>query len=224
MSSIGSEQRILERFMQLSIAAAVATIILKALAAWFTGSVGFLSDAFESLVNLVAAVAGFYALRIASKPADDNHQFGHGKAEYVSALVEGAMIFIAAGMIVYTAIQRFFVPQPIEEPGWGLALSTLSSVLNGAVGIALIHAGKRYRSATLEADGHHLLTDVWTSVGVLVGIAAVFLTGWWWLDPVVALAVGINILWTGYSLLRDSAIACFLRRFPTTSVRTLGSS
>ena len=136
MSSIGSEQRILERFMQLSIAAAAATIILKALAAWFTGSVGFLSDAFESIVNLVAAVAGFYALRIASKPADDNHQFGHGKAEYVSALVEGAMIFIAAGMIIYTAIQRFFVPQPIEEPGWGLALSTLSSVLNGAVGIA----------------------------------------------------------------------------------------
>ena len=214
MSSMGSEQRILERFMQLSIAAAVATILLKALAAWFTGSVGFLSDAFESIVNLVAAVAGFYALRIASKPADDNHQFGHGKAEYVSALVEGAMIFIAAGMIVYTAIQRFFVPQPIEEPGWGLALSTLSSVLNGAVGIALIRAGKRYRSATLDADGHHLLTDVWTSVGVLIGIAAVFLTGWWWLDPVVALAVGINILWTGYSLLRDSVSSLLSEALP----------
>lgn len=214
MSSMGSEQRILERFMQLSIAAAVATIILKALAAWFTGSVGFLSDAFESIVNLVAAIAGFYALRIASKPADDNHQFGHGKAEYVSALVEGAMIFIAAGMIVYTAIQRFFVPQPIEEPGWGLALSTLSSVLNAAVGIALIRAGKRYRSATLDADGHHLLTDVWTSVGVLVGIAAVYLTGWMWLDPVVALAVGINILWTGYTLLRDSVSSLLSEALP----------
>ncbi len=214
MSSIASEQRILERFMQLSIAAALATIVLKALAAWLTGSVGFLSDALESVVNLVAAVAGFYALRIAAKPADDNHQFGHGKAEYVSALVEGAMIFIAAGMIIYTAIQRFFIPQPIAEAGWGLALSTLSSVLNLAVGIALIRAGKRYRSATLDADGHHLLTDVWTSVGVLVGIAAVYLTGWMWLDPVVALAVGINILWTGYTLLRDSVSSLLSEALP----------
>jgi len=217
----GSEQRVLERFMQLSIAAAVATIALKALAAWFTGSVGFLSDALESVVNLVAAVAGFYALRIAAKPADDNHQFGHGKAEYVSALVEGAMIFIAAGMIIYTAIQRFFVPQPITEAGWGLALSTLSSVLNCLVGIALIRAGKHYRSATLNADGHHLLTDVWTSVGVLVGIAAVYLTGWMWLDPVVALAVGINILWTGYTLLRDSVSRLLSEALPEEEQRQI---
>ncbi|MGO3087176.1 MAG: cation diffusion facilitator family transporter [Corynebacterium flavescens] len=202
--SIPSEQLILERFMKLSIAAAVATIGLKSLAAYLTGSVGFLSDALESGVNLVAAVVGFIALRIAAKPADDNHQFGHGKAEYVSALVEGAMIFVAAALIIYTAAERLLDPRPLDQPGVGLALSLLASALNLVVGLALLRYGKQYRSATLSADGHHLLTDVWTSVGVLVGIVAVALTDWLWLDPLIAFAVGINILWTGYRLLQSS--------------------
>lgn len=200
--------------MKLSIATAVLTIVLKVLAAMLTGSVGFLSDALESGVNLVAAVVGFIALRIAAKPADANHQFGHGKAEYVSALVEGAMIFVAAALIIYTSTLRLLNPQPLEQPGIGLALSTLASVLNLAVGLALLKAGKKYRSATLQADGHHVLTDVWTSVGVLVGIALVALTDWLWLDPIVAFAVGINILWTGYRLLKESLSSLLSESLP----------
>ncbi|ART21596.1 cation-efflux pump [Corynebacterium striatum] len=212
--ALPSEQLLLERFMKLSIATAVLTIVLKVLAAMLTGSVGFLSDALESGVNLVAAVVGFIALRIAAKPADANHQFGHGKAEYVSALVEGAMIFVAAALIIYTSTLRLLNPQPLEQPGIGLALSTLASVLNLAVGLALLKAGKKYRSATLQADGHHLLTDVWTSVGVLVGIALVALTDWLWLDPIVAFAVGINILWTGYRLLKESLSSLLSESLP----------
>lgn len=212
--SLPSEQLLLERFMKLSIATAVLTIVLKVLAAMLTGSVGFLSDALESGVNLVAAVVGFIALRIAAKPADANHQFGHGKAEYVSALVEGAMIFVAAALIIYTSTLRLLNPQPLEQPGIGLALSTLASVLNLAVGLALLKAGKKYRSATLRADGHHVLTDVWTSVGVLVGIALVALTDWLWLDPIVAFAVGINILWTGYKLLKESLSSLLSESLP----------
>lgn len=212
--ALPSEQLLLERFMKLSIATAVLTIVLKALAAMLTGSVGFLSDALESGVNLVAAVVGFIALRIAAKPADANHQFGHGKAEYVSALVEGAMIFVAAALIIYTSALRLLNPQPLEQPGIGLALSTLASVLNLAVGLVLLKAGKKYRSATLRADGHHVLTDVWTSVGVLVGIALVALTDWLWLDPIVAFAVGINILWTGYKLLKESLSSLLSESLP----------
>lgn len=212
--ALPSEQLLLERFMKLSIATAVLTIVLKVLAAMLTGSVGFLSDALESGVNLVAAVVGFIALRIAAKPADANHQFGHGKAEYVSALVEGAMIFVAAALIIYTSALRLLNPQPLEQPGIGLALSTLASVLNLAVGLVLLKAGKKYRSATLQADGHHLLTDVWTSVGVLVGIALVALTDWLWLDPMVAFAVGINILWTGYKLLKESLSSLLSESLP----------
>ena len=212
--SLPSEQLLLERFMKLSIATAVATIVLKVIAAAVTGSVGFLSDALESGVNLVAAVVGFVAIKIAAKPADANHQFGHGKAEYVSALVEGAMIFVAAAMIIYTAIRRFMDPQPLEQPGLGLLLSLVASVLNLGVGLLLLRAGKKYRSATLQADGKHLLTDVWTSVGVLLGIGAVTLTGWLWLDPVIALAVGINILWTGYKLLKESLSSLLSESLP----------
>lgn len=213
-TAVFGEQKVLERFMQLSIAVSVATIMLKAIAAWLTGSVGFLSDALESLVNLVAAIAGFVALKIAAKPADKDHHFGHGKAEYVSALLEGAMIFVAAGMIIWTGVDRLFNIQPLEQPGLGLALSTAASVLNLVVGLALLRAGSKYRSVTLSADGHHLLTDVWTSVGVLVGIAAVWLTGWLWLDPVIALAVGVNIMWTGYRLLRESLSSLLSEALP----------
>ncbi|WP_149029548.1 cation diffusion facilitator family transporter [Corynebacterium halotolerans] len=222
-SSRRSEQRLLERFMLLSIATAVVTISLKAGAAVITGSVGFLSDALESGVNLVAAVVGLVALRIAARPADDNHHFGHGKAEYVSALVEGAMIFVAAALIIWTSIQRLITPQPLEQAGLGLVLTTLASVLNLIVGVALIRAGKRYRSAALSADGHHLMTDVWTSAGVLVGIAAVAVTGWYWLDPVIALAVGANILWAGYRLLRQSLTGLLSAALPMEELEKLNT-
>lgn len=212
--SLPTEQLLLERFMKLSIATAVATIALKIVAAAVTGSVGFLSDALESGVNLVAAVVGFVAIRIAAKPADANHQFGHGKAEYVSALVEGAMIFVAAAMIIYTAIRRLLEPQPLEQPGLGLLLSLVASLLNLGVGFLLVRAGKQHRSATLQADGKHLLTDVWTSVGVIVGIGAVTLTGWLWLDPIIAFAVGLNILWTGYKLLKESLSSLLSESLP----------
>jgi len=197
----------LSRFAWLSIAAATATILLKALAWWITGSVGLLSDAAESLVNLVAAVIALVALKVSIRPPDKNHQFGHSKAEYFSAGAEGMMIFIAAAVIIYTAIQRFFHPQSIEDVGIGLLVSVLASVINGAVAWVLLRNGRKRRSMTLIADGKHLLTDVWTSVGVLVGVGLVWLTGWQRLDPIVAFAVGINILITGAKLVEQSGTA-----------------
>lgn len=159
------QDRLLFRFMLLSLAAAVVTIVLKASAAWSTGSVGFLSDALESGVNLVAAVVALIALRVAARPPDASHHFGHGKAEYVSALVEGAMIFVAATAIIWTAIERLISPVPLVQPGLGLALSTVASVINLGVGLTLLRVGRTHRSITLVADGKHLLTDVWTSAG-----------------------------------------------------------
>ncbi|APT93747.1 transporter [Corynebacterium phocae] len=200
--------------MKLSIAVAVSTIAIKMGAAWVTGSVGFLSDALESLVNLVAAVAGFFALKISAKPADHDHHFGHGKAEYVSALLEGAMIFVAAGMIIWSGVERLFDPQPLEQTGLGLILTVVASALNMGCGLALIKAGKKYRSATLEADGHHLMTDVVTSAGVLVGVGLIALTGWLWIDPLIALAVGVNILFTGYQLLKESLSSLLSEALP----------
>lgn len=198
------QQRTLIRFMLLSLGAAITTIVLKLLAAAITGSVGFLSDAIESGVNLVAAIVALYSLRIAARPPDAVHHFGHGKAEYVSAAVEGAMIFVAASVIVWTSIQRLIDPQPLERAGLGLVLSTLAAAVNLIVGVALLRAGARHRSITLVADGKHLLTDVVTSGGVLVGVALVAIFGWDLLDPIVALLVGINIMHTGYGLLRRS--------------------
>ena len=235
------EQRLLERFMWLSIAAAAITIALKVTAAWVTGSVGFFSDAVESLINLVAAVVGLWALKLSAKPADANHNFGHAKAEYFSAQVEGAMILVAAIIIIVTAIGRILDPQPVDQLGIGLLFSVISTLVNLAVGLVLVRSGKKYRSSTLAADGKHLLTDVWTTVGVIVGMALVALTGWQVLDPVVALIVGANILFTGYRLLRGAmqgllsealpadeleVVDAFLRRFEEehgvefTSVRT----
>jgi len=197
-------QRTLVRYMLLSIAAAVSTIALKGAAAAITGSVGLLSDAIESTINLVAAIIALWALNVAAKPPDLEHHFGHGKAEYLSAAFEGTMILVAAIAIIWTAIGRLRDPQPLEEAGIGLALSTIASLINLAVGLALVRAGTRHRSITLIADGRHLLTDVITSAGVLVGIALVAIFDWPTLDPLVALAVGINVLWTGYGLLRRS--------------------
>ena len=185
-------------------ATAFATILLKAGAWLVTGSVGLLADAAESLVNLVAAAVALIVLKVATRPADANHNFGHTKAEYFSAAVEGVMIFVAAISIVVFAIQRLVFPQPIESLGIGLMISVIASVLNGGVALVLLRAGKRHHSITLTADGKHLMTYVWTSVGVFVGIVLVWMSGWSWLDPVIAIAVGINILFTGYGLVKES--------------------
>ena len=190
--------------MLLSVAAAVATIALKAAAAAVTGSVAFLSDAMESMVNLVAALVGLWAVRLAARPPDLGHHFGHGKAEYLSAAVEGSLILVAAAAILWTSGNRLFDPVPLEQPGIGLALSTLAAVINLVVGVVLVRSGRGLRSIAVEADGRHLLTDVVTSVGVLVGIGLVTISDWYVLDPIVALAVGANILYTGYGLLRRS--------------------
>ncbi len=197
-------QRTLVRMMALSVAAALVTIALKLAAATITGSVGFLSDAMESGVNLAAALLALWAVRLAARPPDLGHHFGHGKAEYLSAAVEGALIFVAAGAIVWTSVGRLLDPMPIEQPGLGLALSLVASVVNLGVGLALLRVGRRERSIALTADGRHLLTDVATSAGVLVGIALVALFDWDVLDPIVALLVGVNILVTGAGLLRRS--------------------
>ena len=195
----------LKRYAWLSIAAALATILLKGWAWWITGSVGLLSDAIESFVNLGAAMMALAMLTLASLPADDNHSHGHGKAEYFSSAFEGFLILIAAGGIGYAAFDRLFNPQPIEAVGIGLGVSVIASIINLATARVLMGVGKKYKSITLEADAHHLLTDVWTSVGVIVGVGLVWLTGWLWLDPVIALLVALNIVWTGWQLLQRSA-------------------
>ena len=192
------------RLLWLSIAAAAATISLKVLAWSVTGSVGLLSDAAESAVNLVAAVVALLALRWAAKPADQEHAYGHAKAEYFSAGVEGSLIVVAALAIVATAVPRLIDPAPIDDVGVGLAVSAGASLINLGVGLVLLRAGRRHRSITLEADGRHLVTDVWTSAGVIAGVAAVALTDWQRLDPIIALAVAANIIFTGSSLLRRS--------------------
>ncbi|HMT89918.1 MAG TPA: cation diffusion facilitator family transporter, partial [Dermatophilaceae bacterium] len=194
----------LTRFAWLSIAAAVCTIALKSGAYLVTGSVGLLSDAAESVVNLVAAFVALIALHVAAKPADAEHQFGHSKAEYFSAAVEGVMIFVAATFIIYSSVQRFLAPEPLEQVGLGLGISVVASALNGAVAFVLMRAGRKHRSITLTADGKHLLTDVWTSAGVVVGVLLVALTGWLRLDPIIAFLVGCNIIWTGWHLVRES--------------------
>lgn len=195
----------LYRLLWLSIAAAIATIALKAVAWLLTGSVGLLSDAAESVVNLVAAVVALAALRLAVKPADEEHTYGHAKAEYFSAGIEGGLILIAAVTIAWTAIDRLLHPQALQDVRIGLAVSLVASLINLGVGVLLVRTGREHRSITLEADGKHLLTDVWTSVGVVVGVAAVALTGWERLDPIVALAVAANIVLTGTTLLHRSA-------------------
>jgi cation diffusion facilitator family transporter len=198
------ERSALTKYAWLSIAAAVVTIALKASAYFLTGSVGLLSDAIESLINLVAAVLALAMLTIAARPPDESHVYGHGKAEYFSSTVEGVLIFVAAGGIMYTAIVRLLNPQPLEQLGLGLAMSLAATVVNFAVARVLLAAGKRYRSITLEADACHLMTDVWTSVAVLGGLASVWVFGWLWLDAVVAIAVAMNIAWTAWRLIRRS--------------------
>ncbi|WP_310423690.1 cation diffusion facilitator family transporter [Chamaesiphon sp. VAR_48_metabat_135_sub] len=191
-------------YAALSIIAAVMTIALKFGAYFLTGSVGLLSDAFESIVNLVAALAAFWALSYASKPPDIEHTFGHSKAEYFSSALEGVLILVAAGSIAVAAGQRLFHPQPIEQAGLGLGLALVATAINGGVAWILLQASRRLRSIAIRADAHHLLTDVWTSIGVVVGIGLVSITGWDVLDPIVALLVAANIVWAGVKLLRET--------------------
>jgi cation diffusion facilitator family transporter len=195
----------LKRYAWLSIAAALATILLKGAAWQLTGSVGLLSDALESLVNLAGAVMALSMLSLAAQPADENHTYGHSKAEYFSSAFEGFLIIVAAIGIAYAATDRLLHPQPLADVGIGLAVSVVASVINYLVARSLMKVGKEHRSITLEADAQHLLTDVWTSVGVILGVALVWLVGWLWLDPVIALLVAANIVWTGWQLLNRSA-------------------
>ena len=194
----------LSAYAWLSIGAALTTIALKAFAAWLTGSVGLLSDAAESVVNLVAAVVALIVLKISIKPADDDHQFGHSKAEYFSAITEGVMIFVAAAFIIISAIQRLIVPVMPEQLSVGLLISVGASAVNGATAWVLHRVGKRERSATLVADAKHLATDVVTSVAVLVGVGLVAAFSSPMLDAVVALGAGLNIMWTGFKLIKES--------------------
>ncbi|MFM7068292.1 MAG: cation diffusion facilitator family transporter, partial [Actinomycetes bacterium] len=196
----------LTRFAWLSIAAALATMAIKGLAAWLTGSVGLLSDALESSVNLVAAVVALAALTVADRPADDTHTYGHTKAEYFSAAIEGSMILIAAMLITLTAVERLLHPRELSDVGVGLAVSVVAGLINFVVAVILGRAGRAHRSITLEADSKHLLTDVWTSIGVVVGVGVVALTGIERLDPIIALLVAANIVWSGLGLLRRSAL------------------
>ncbi len=204
----------LKRYAWLSILTAVATILLKAVAWQLTGSVGLLSDALESVVNLAGAMMALAMISLAAQPPDEDHAYGHGKAEYFSAGFEGLLILIAAMAIGATAIMRLFDPRPLEQVGIGLAVSLAASLLNLVTALILRAAGRRYRSLTLEADAHHLLTDVWTSAGVIVGLAAVSLTGWLWLDPVIALLVAGNILHIAWKLLYSSAQGLMDRALP----------
>jgi cation diffusion facilitator family transporter len=208
----------------LCIGAAVATITLKSVAYLLTGSVGLLSDALESVVNLVAAVLVLVALTIAARPADDSHHFGHGKVEYFSAGAEGLMILVAAVLIIVSAVQRLINPQPLDDLGIGLAITVVATVVNGIVGWLVLRAGRRHRSSTLVADGTHLLTDVWTSAGVVIGVGLVAVTGWVPLDSLVAIAVALNILWTGWGLVRHAMDGLMDHALPQAEVAKVTSA
>jgi len=211
----------LTRYAWLSLAAAILTIGLKVVAYLLTGSVGLLSDALESLVNLVGALMALAMLSIAARPADEEHAYGHGKAEYFSSGVEGALILVAAVSIAVAAVQRLLAPRPLEDLGVGMAVSVAATVVNFVVAAVLLKAGKRYGSITLQANAQHLLTDVWTTAGVLFGVAAVALTDWERLDPVVALVVAGSILRTGVRIVRDSVAGLMDVALPPEALATI---
>lgn len=191
--------------LRASIAVAVVTIAMKTFAWWITSSVGLLSDAMESFVNLASAAFALLMVTIAKRPADADHPYGHHKAEYFSSGFEGLLIMVAALGIVWASVQRILHPQPLEQLGWGLTLSVLSSALNGALAWAMLHSARQHRSIALEGDARHLITDVWTSAGVVVGVGLVALGGWQWLDPAVGIGVALNILREGGSLMWKSS-------------------
>ncbi len=207
----------------LSIATAVGTIGLKVVAYRLTGSIGLFSDAAESLVNLVAALIAFWALGLAARPPDDEHMYGHSKAEYFASGLEGALVLFAAGSITVTAWRRLQHPQPLEAVDLGLVVAVISAVLNGAVALILMRAGARLRSVTLVADARHLLTDVWTTGGVVLGVLVVDWTGWLILDPLIAFVVALNIVWTGVRLLRETGYALLDSALPATDHRVINS-
>jgi cation diffusion facilitator family transporter len=194
-----------ELLLRASIAVAVLTIALKTMAWWITDSVGLLSDAMESLVNVASAMFALLMVTIARRPADADHPYGHHKAEYFSSGFEGLLIMVAAMGIIWAAVQRILNPHPLDQLGWGLSLSVLSSLINAALAWTMLQSGRRHRSIALEADARHLITDVWTSAGVVVGIGLVAITSWQWLDPVVAIGVALNILREGAALMWKSS-------------------
>ncbi|MFM6986218.1 MAG: cation diffusion facilitator family transporter [Hydrogenophaga sp.] len=194
-----------QRLLAASVGVALITILLKTLAWWITGSVGLLSDALESVVNLASAMFGLLMVTIAARPADEDHPYGHDKAEYFSSGFEGILIIVASLGIMWAAVQRVFDPQPLEQLGWGLGLSVVSSVLNGLLAAVMFRAAHEHRSIALEGDARHLMTDVWTSVGVVLGLVLVHVTGWLWLDAVVAIGVALNILREGVHLIWRSS-------------------
>jgi cation diffusion facilitator family transporter len=208
------DRRWLTRFAWLSIGAAIATMGLKALAYHLTGSVGLLSDALESLVNLAGALMALAMLSAAARPPDEDHAYGHGKAEYFSSVLEGTLILVAAASIGVAAVERLVNPRPLQQVGVGLAVSVLASIVNLGAALVLSRAGTRERSIALTANARHLFTDVWTSVGVVAGVAAVHVTGWGPLDPIIALFVAANIVWSGYRLIRASVDGLMDKAFP----------
>ena len=221
MTSLIRNQSSLTRFAWLSIAAAVLTLGLKSGAYLLTGSVGLFSDALESIVNLAGALMALTMLTIAARPADEDHAYGHNKAEYFSSGVEGTLILIAAVSIGVTAFQRLLAPRPLEQIGLGLGVSIVASIVNLSVALVLKKAGKRYHSVTLEASAQHLMTDVWTSAGVLIGVGAVALTGWERLDPIVAFIVAGNITWSGIRIVRKSVFGLMDTALPAEEQTTI---
>lgn len=215
--------RSLTRYAWLSVAAAVATIALKVGAYALTGSVGLLSDALESLVNLAGGLMALMMLAVAAKPADEDHAYGHGKAEYFSSGMEGMLILVAAVSIGVAAIGRLIHPQPLERVGVGLAISVLASLINLGVGVILLRVGRQHHSITLEANARHLLTDVWTSAGVVVGVLVVVATDWERLDPVVALLVAANIVRSGVSIVRRSIAGLMDTALPAQDLEVVGA-
>ncbi|MBD2483647.1 cation diffusion facilitator family transporter [Planktothrix sp. FACHB-1365] len=205
----------------LSIGAALLTIALKTGAYLLTGSVGLLSDAAESCVNLVAAIIATWAVTYAAKPPDEKHTFGHYKAEYFSSGVEGALILVAAGSIAFAAWQRLLHPQPLEQLGIGLGLSLVAAAINGGLALVMLRASKRLRSITLRADAHHLLTDVWTSVGVVLGLILVPITQWLILDPIIAFIVAANIVWAGFRLIHETGLGLLDTAMPVAERRLI---
>ncbi|MBL8104356.1 MAG: cation transporter [Anaerolineales bacterium] len=211
----------LTRFAWLSIGAALATIALKTAAYFLTGSVGLLSDAIESLVNLVGAGMALGMLTIAARPADESHVYGHSKAEYFASATEGLLILGASAGIVSAAVPRLMNPQPLEQLGLGLGVSVLASVINFLVARRLTVEGKRRKSITLEADAQHLMTDVWTSAGIIAAVAIVALTGWTILDPLIAILVALNIIWTGYQLMSRSVAGLMDASLPLREIKLI---
>jgi cation diffusion facilitator family transporter len=209
------------KFAALSIVAALVTIALKVLAWWLTDSVGLLSDAIEGTINIVGATVALAMISVAARPPDEDHAFGYTKAEYFASGLEGTLILIAAIAIGFVAVDRLITPRPLDHVGPGLVVSAGAALINYVVARRLYEAGRHYRSIALEADARHLMTDVWTSAGVIAGVAAVWLTGWERLDPLIALAVAANIVWSGYKLMQRSILGLLDRALPADQLQAL---